>query len=471
MGNSPDVPEGDVLDGYSGSMIDLSALKQAVRRRRKLWIGTGLVGLIIGGAFHLFVPAKYSAVTNVYMVEPADSNPTQAIANDVSLLGTRVVAEEALSALHLHVNPVNFIPTYVGTAPSNVILSIKLSATTPAKAVAYDNAVAKAFLSVRSNELAQENQLVVNGLEAQVKSLDGEMNSLTNEISALSESKPGSQSADQVATLVGQRTNAEAQITALQSQEQQDVYGEESVTAGSHVLDPAAALTISDKKVIAEDGLTGLIGGLGVGLGIVIVGAVISDRPRRRYEVASALGVPVELSVGKYRAPLVLREPRMRRSVKRPGTTLQMIERRLRNQLEAAPSPALATLAIGPVEPAALGVASLALTLAFEGKRVVVVDLADGRPLASLFRAKGIQGSPVNVVFEGQLLTLIVAPDDPGALAGIRSRRRRRGACPGEREPGSGRRSPGDVGSKCCGRRYGRKGNRHAPRFFHRNCS
>ena len=41
--------------------------------------------------------------------------------------------------------------------------------------------------------------------------------------------------------------------------------------------------------------------GLVLGLGIVIVRALVSDRLRRRDDVAHALGAPVNLSVGSVR--------------------------------------------------------------------------------------------------------------------------------------------------------------------------
>ncbi len=89
--------------------------------------------------------------------------------------------------------------------------------------------------------------------------------------------------------------------------------------------------------MIAMDGLTGLIGGLGLAVGIVIVGAIVSDRPRRRSEVAATLGVPVELSVGRYHPPLFFHQMRLRRSLKSPGLTMRMIARRLGAHLDAAP--------------------------------------------------------------------------------------------------------------------------------------
>jgi capsular polysaccharide biosynthesis protein len=405
--------EPDASAEYSGPMIDLSSIKQAASRRRKLWIGAALAGLVVGAAFHLFVPAKYAAATDLYMVEPAASAPGEGIANDVSLLETRSVAEQALSTLHLDVNPSVFLSTYAGTAVSGVILSIKLSAASPADAAAYDNAVAHAFLTVRAQELALQTDLIVNGLGSQVDSLNADTTELSSEINSLSAAKPGPQSTNQITQLVNQRSNDASEILQLQSEQQQDLLDEKAAAQGSRVLDPAETLTVSDNRVIVTDGLSGLVAGLGIGMGIVIVGAVISERPRRRSEIAAALGVPIELSVGRYRPPRLLRHLRLRRVVRKPGHTLPVVEHRLRDFLESLPNPSLAVVPVGSVEPVALCTAALAFDLASEGKSVVVVDMSEGRPLSWLMARHARRAGCFEVAVNGQGLTLVVAPEEP----------------------------------------------------------
>ena len=71
---------------------------------------------------------------------------------------------------------------------------------------------------------------------------------------------------------------------------------EESTTSsmidGTQVLDAATAMPHSKIKDVIEYVLSGLIGGLAIGLGIVIVRELISDRLRRRDDIAAALGGP-----------------------------------------------------------------------------------------------------------------------------------------------------------------------------------
>ena len=97
-----------------------------------------------------------------------------------------------------------------------------------------------------------------------------------------------------------------------------------------------------------------------------------------------------------------------------------MIERRLRGHLESAPGSALAVVAVGTPEPAALGVGALALALSSEGHRVVVVDVADDRPLASIL---GLDTKPEAMeavmlpAAGGPPVRVLVAPEDPLAMA------------------------------------------------------
>jgi hypothetical protein len=97
-----------------------------------------------------------------------------------------------------------------------------------------------------------------------------------------------------------------------------------------------------------------------------------------------------------------------------------MIERRLRAHREAAPGSALAVIAVGTAELAALAVGGLARALSVEGHRVVMVDAADTRPLASLMRL----GTTPRTMETSELPTkedpparLMVAPEDPAQMA------------------------------------------------------
>lgn len=112
-----------------------------------------------------------------------------------------------------------------------------------------------------------------------------------------------------------------------------------------------------------------------------------------------------------------LRAARLRRRLRRPTLALQSVERRLRAHLESAPSAALALVEIDATEAATLAIAALARSLASDGRRVMLADVADGRPLANLLGGNAAPGTVRTVSMGGQAMGLFVAPDDPAQMA------------------------------------------------------
>jgi hypothetical protein len=295
---------------------------------------------------------------------------------------TPKVSLQALADLHLAPGHL-FAAKYTGEVLSGSILELEATAPSQAQAVVFGNAVASAFLSVRDQELRFQTNVEVVSLTAQIDADKADNN-----------------------------TN---QVGPLQSQMQQDLIDQTSVILGSYVLDPATAVVPSKYKATVEDALSGLVGGLGLGLGAVVVAAAISDRPRRREELADLLGAPIEVSLGRYRSPHWARRLRLRRRLRHPDQALRMAQRRLRAHVDASPDGSLAIVEVQATEPAALSTAVLALSLASEGSRVVLADMAHGRPLAALFGATGKRSRLEIPVGQGSI-TLAVAPDDPSEL-------------------------------------------------------
>jgi capsular polysaccharide biosynthesis protein len=411
------VPDEDVA---LGPMIGLRSVMATLRHRRRVWLATGFVGLIVGASLPFVIPHKYSAVTDLYLSQPAGSDPTQAVADDVSLLKTQAVAEEAISAGHLHMTPNALLSHYSGLAVSGNLMSIKFGGTSQMDAVSGARAVAQAFLTVQARELALQTNVLVRDLQSQISDVNSAISNLNHSINDLSGAAANQQSTNQLADLVNQRSADESQVSQLQDQVQQAQLSEQTADHVSHVLDPAALVPVSTKKVLLVDALSGLIVGVALGLAGLIFSSLLSERPLDRSTVAATLGAPVELSVGRYRSPRLMRRRRLSRQLREPTPSLLMIERRLRGHLESAPGSALAVVTVGAAEPAALAVGALALALSAEGHRVVVVDAADDRLLASIlgltpvaqtmetFQIRAVGGPPVRV---------LVAPEDPAQMA------------------------------------------------------
>jgi hypothetical protein len=181
----------------------------------------------------------------------------------------------------------------------------------------------------------------------------------------------------------------------------------EAAVKGSVVMDAAAPLAHSRFKKLILDAALGLILGLVLGMGIVVVQALVSDKLRRRDDVAQALGSPVRLSVGTVR---------MKRSLLGRGTQGSEIQRSADHLRRAVPgsSRGPAALAVVPVDDPlvpASSLVSLALSYAREGQRVAVADLCSGAPAAKLLGS----GEPgVREVSEHgtRLVIAVPEPDD-----------------------------------------------------------
>jgi hypothetical protein len=413
-------------DTALGQMIGLRSLWATIRRNRRVWLTTGLLGLIVGAGLPLVLPHKSTAVTDLYMAQTAGEDPAHAMADNVSLLQTNAVAKQAVSTGHLNVSPSALLSRYSGLPLSDTIMSIKFNGASQGEAVTGARAVAQAFLAVQAKELRLQTDVLVRGLQSEISSLNTAIGSLNTQINSLStasstiSTQTTNQITNQITNLVNQRSADQSQVSQLQAQIQQARLNEQSANNVSHVLDPAAVVPASAKKVVLEDALSGLVVGLAVGLVALIFGSLLSERALDRSTVAETLGAPVELSLGRYRRPRVMRRKRLSRQLRTPSPALRMIERRLRARLESAPGSTLAVVTVGTAEPAALAVGALALALASEGRSVVVVDAADNRILASVL---GLTAAPETMdtfqipVEGGPPVRVIVAPEDPAQVA------------------------------------------------------
>jgi hypothetical protein len=141
----------------------------------------------------------------------------------------------------------------------------------------------------------------------------------------------------------------------------------------------------SKKKAMVINVVAGILVGLFFGIGFVVVRALISDRLWRRQDIANTIGSRVPLSIGRPPHWRLRPFPRyLRRSqTEKPATRL--VVRHLRSFVRwgESPKPALAVVGIDDIEACAVIVASLAMSYAEEGKKVLAVDLSGGKALAS----------------------------------------------------------------------------------------
>ena len=393
-------------------VTNLAFIKATLRRRRRFWVTFAIVGIAAGLAISMKAHPVYQASTSLLLTPqatPGEASGTP-ILNEQSIAESRAVAGMALAKLGLRESVSTFQATYTVTAPTDRVLVITANAPSTSEAVSRANALATEFMQFRTNLVQAAQNLEAKSLQQQISQAQQQVKSITAQVSQVAAEPTSTTQQAELKNLQTQENQAIGTLTAVQAASNANKASSQITSFGivhdSVVLDPAGPLPPHSRlKRLIEYAFIGFIAGLVLGMGIVIVGALVSDKLRQRDDVARALGAPVRLSVG------AVQRGRGRGG---PAAAESMSFKRVAAYLDTAvpSSPhAPANLAVVPVDdvqvPAACLV-SLAVSCAQRGLRVVVADLCDGAPAARLLGASdpGVQ----RVSTQGTDLTVIV-PD------------------------------------------------------------
>lgn len=375
--DADDYPPADLAGGF----ISLGFLRNELRRRRRLWILTAVIGLLACCAYYAVSPAPYQATTKLLLTQGPYEDLNTAANNDEAMAMTQAVAGAAVRKLGLHETPAQFLGTYTVVPVTERVIAITVKAPSSQEAVAAANAVGTAFLAFRAQEMKNEQQQVLGALEQQV-------------------AKAQQQSQDQ-STLYNLRQAVLSNKTTIQP-------ATAAAVKGSVVLDPATALPYSKVKPLIRDVATGLVAGLAIGVAIVVLAALFSDKLRRRDDIAQALEAPVRLSVRSG-------DGSRGRGGRGRSQDVERIAGYLRRAVPAGTrGPAsLAVVSVGDSRLPAECLARVALDLARDGGNVVVADLSPGAGTAKLLGTPG--PGVAEVTPDGVRLT--VAVPEPGEVA------------------------------------------------------
>ncbi|HEX4830202.1 MAG TPA: hypothetical protein VH478_03805 [Trebonia sp.] len=394
-------------------LVSVGFLWAAIRRSARLWGALAVIGLIIGLGYYFTSPPAVKASTSVLLTYGQDESPASAIFDNQTMAESHAVASLAMKKLGDTKDVVGtFAASYVVGVVTDRILDIQASAPTSAQAVARANAIAAAFLQFRAGQEKAIQQAQVAQLTGEVATAQASVEDLQAKIAT--ERAQGATAA-QLKSLTSQLNQAQVNFSTVQQLVGSTKAGSSVIqaTAGSVVLDPASPLPASKTKKLAEYAAYGIIGGLAIGIAIAAIGAIISDRLRRRDDVARALGSPVRLSVGPVR--LSGRLPRSKRGLEAAGDAeVRQIVAHLEGVMPSRERKvALAVIPVGAPAAAALATVALAVSCAEDGRRVVLADLAAGAPAAALL---GVAGPGVTSVSAGSAQVVLAVPG-PGEVA------------------------------------------------------
>jgi capsular polysaccharide biosynthesis protein len=357
------------------SMTSLRFAASALRRRA--WVGCAVVlaGLAITAAVLVLAPPPHQASTSILITNDPNLDPITQMQGNVVLAESAKVAAGAVKLLGLHEQPSSFMHTYTVASATDRILVFTTNASSDDQAVRQARALATVFRQYRAHVLhiqQLENMTMYSGLIATQRE---SVLKLKREIPTAS--------SDDRKDLKGFLAKQNSLLGAYKFTRNLYPVLTASMVKGTTILDPAQPIPPSRKHLAAIYGAAALFASLAAGFGVVIISAVMSKRMRRRDDVARTLGAPVRLSVGKLRAP----GPLIRALRMTGGRTHQQ---RVVGYLRRAVADSGTALAVVPVDNAsavAPSIASLAISCAQDGRRVVLADLSSGAPAASLLGA------------------------------------------------------------------------------------
>ena len=383
-GNTPVDEERPAAD-LNGGLASLGFIAAALGRKKRVWCGTAVLGLLIGTGLYVKYPPAYHAATTVLLAYSPDVSPEVQVENEASMAASEPVASRVVQELKLPQTVASFQASYTVTEVTPNVLTIDVGARYYKGALERATALATAFLEYRASyALAQE--------QAQAALLDQQYNAAKKALAAL-QAQEG-----QLPTPLPKADKAEYDGLETEITQQDEILSyvttanlaakttANNIVTDSYVLDPAMPVKRSKIKGPGLYFTGGLVGGLLIGVAGVVITALMSRRLRRRDDVAAALGAPVRLSVGRLRArrlPL----PRPRQAAKRK-VDMRRVVTYLRGAVPGTSrGPAsLAVVAVDDAQVVAQAFASLAASYAAEGKQVVAADLSAGAHLACLLR-------------------------------------------------------------------------------------
>lgn len=404
----------------SMGLASLGFFRAALRRRKRLWWGMALAGMVIGLGLAARLPAVYQASTSL-LVTPMSTGGEDSgapITNEQAIAQSRNVAELAISKLGLRQSVNSFLASYTVVAPTDRVLVITVNAPSGSDAVSRANALATAYLQFRAQLVQTQQNLLLSSLNQQINQARENVDSITTQISQVSAQPSSSARHDELGRLAKQKTQAAATVTQL---EQAAATGQatmqvttDTIVQDTRQLDSAAVTPPHSRlKRVLEYTLLGLIAGLALSTGIVVIGALLSDKLRRRGDVAHALGAPVKLSVG------IMRGSRL----KELGDAAENADvQRVVSYFGKAVPPtrrgpaSLVVVAVDDVHVPAVCLVSLAVSRAKQGVKVVVADLCDGAPAAGLLGP--VDPGVRTVSADGAELTVVVPERDDVAPVG-----------------------------------------------------
>ncbi|MQA59941.1 MAG: polysaccharide biosynthesis protein [Actinophytocola sp.] len=372
-------------------LVNLPQLVAAIRWRRRMWVSFALVGLLLGLAFALLMPPQPTAVTRLQIVHENDhpSDGGSLMATDLALLRTARIAEATLRQVGVNESPERFAKTYEAEGLTSNVLELTVRASSPTDAIARARALADTFIADHLARTKNATEAEAEALRDRHAKLRSELGKIDDEISEATSSTQNRNVAG-LDSLYVRRADLIAQSHDLGRRVTEAEIGAPRVQEGSRVVDPPRLLPRSIVMTAATYALTGLVLGLGGGLGLAAVAGVVRDRPVLRRDIAAHLGASVIAQL-----PATPRGPKRLWRRSRAVRERTHVAATLARAVRVEPG-AFSLLELGCADTAA--VLALGVATALDGPVMVIDDL----PKRTLARRAGQVGDRIRVVESDQ---------------------------------------------------------------------
>ena len=396
---------------FASGLVSLGFIKSAVLRSARFWCVMAALGLFVGLAVYVVGPRNYQASASLLLTHGPYEDPQLASVDNQAIAKTLAVAGLAVHELRLQQSASSFLSSYAVTPVTDRVLTITASAPSADQAVLWANAVGRAFLKFRADGMQSQLALVTQSLNQQVEAANKHLNSISAQLSQLSSQAASPTQQSQIKKLRADQTNTGNTLDYLQQALASNLTttqpGVVSAVKSSEILNTTPLPHSRLKAPVLYAGL-GFLAGLFLGLGIVILRALVSDRLRRRDDIAYALEAPVRLSVGTLRARRLL--PALPGRTAKRDVDMRHVIAYLQNAMPSDPQ-GLAGLAVVAVDNApvvARAVAALATSCASQGRQVVAADLSEGAHMARLL---DVRDPGVHSVSRNNVNFMVAVPD------------------------------------------------------------
>jgi capsular polysaccharide biosynthesis protein len=294
------------------------------------------------------------------------------------MLSTHTIADRVIAKLSLAETPDELLKQYTAVRLTDRVLQITVGAPTSAEATRLAATLATVYLDFRREQVKLQGEPLSKDLQQAQDAFDSaKADLIARGANPNAETLPAS---DEATRFKAARDN----LANLKQQVKDQTQAAQKMNT-SRVLDAAAPVPKSKKKALVVNVAAGIFAGLFFGLGFVVVRALISDRLWRRQDIANTIGSRVPLSIGRPPHWRLRPFPRYLRRSQTHKPAVRLVVRHLRSFVRwgETPKPALAVIGVDDLEACALIVASLAMSYAEEGKKVLAVDLSGTKALAS----------------------------------------------------------------------------------------